>query len=91
MLHRDAYSGYADFYQAVCRLLSTLREAGEAARHVRIEETLYGTTAGEIFPPLRQALQVLRTSDVAARLGLADQLDPLIQALERSLTRYEQR
>lgn len=75
MARDHEFTGYADFYDAVYRIMDDLQQAGESAWRTRIDNTLYGATSGEIFPPLRHELRELRASDVAARLELEDRLD----------------
>lgn len=71
-----------DFYKTVYELRDDLKAAGQFDWSRRVDDTLYGTTSGEILGDLLVALHQLRGSETAEQLHLDERLDSMIQTIE---------
>ncbi len=69
-------------------IISTLEQADETTWSSRIAHTLTGSTVEEVYPLLRHELCGLRRTPAAVTLGLAEQLDALVAALNDALAPY---
>jgi hypothetical protein len=77
-----------EFYQMVRQLRDDLKAVGQDAWSIRVDDTLYGATSGEILGDVGVVLHHLRNDEIAHHLHLEERLDRMLHILEGWLGPY---